>query len=68
MNRMSWTEHRTDEEVLKNVEEKRSLMDIKLEQSRRTGQDTFYEAILYGWRQWTKGWRGTEEDEGLDKR
>jgi len=37
MNRMSWTEHRTDEEVLKNVEEKRSLMDIKLEQSRRTG-------------------------------
>jgi len=24
----SWTEHRTNEEVLKRVEEKRSLMDI----------------------------------------
>src|SRR6218665_3562781 len=28
MERISWTEHRTSEEALKNVEEKRSLMDI----------------------------------------
>ena len=28
MERTSWTEHRTNEEVLKKVEEKRSLMDI----------------------------------------
>jgi len=28
MERISWTEHRTNEEVLKKVEEKRSLMDI----------------------------------------
>src|SRR6218665_1353352 len=28
MERISWTEHRTIEEVLKMVEEKRSLMDI----------------------------------------
>ena len=28
MERISWTEHKTNEEVLKMVEEKRSLMDI----------------------------------------
>ena len=28
MERISWTEHRTNEEVLKKVEERRSLMDI----------------------------------------
>src|SRR6218665_3212747 len=28
MERISWTEHRTNEEVLKKVEEKRSLMNI----------------------------------------
>jgi len=28
MERISWTEHRTNEEVLKKVEEKRSLMGI----------------------------------------
>ena len=28
MERISWTEHRTNEVVLKKVEEKRSLMDI----------------------------------------
>jgi len=28
LERIRWTEHRTNEEVLKKVEEKRSLMDI----------------------------------------
>jgi len=38
MERISWTEHRTNEEVLKKEEEKRSLMDII---RTRTGLDTF---------------------------
>ena len=42
MQRIKWMEHRTNEEVLKKVEENRSFMDIIiLEQGRRTGYDTF---------------------------
>ena len=30
MERISWTEHRTNEEVMKRIEEKRSLIDISI--------------------------------------
>src|SRR6218665_3646303 len=43
MERISWTEHRTNEEVLKGVEEKRSLMD-KI----RTRQKNWIGHILMG--------------------
>src|SRR6218665_3962777 len=43
MERISWTEHRTKEEVLKKVEEKRSLMDII-----RTRQKNWIGHILRG--------------------
>ena len=43
MERISWTEHRTNEEVLKKVEEKRSLMDII-----RTRQKNWIGHILRG--------------------
>ena len=43
MDRISWTEHRTNEEVLKKVEEKRSLMDII-----RTRQKSWIGHILRG--------------------
>ena len=43
MERISWTEHRTNEEVLKKIEEKRSLMDII-----RTRQKSWIGHILRG--------------------
>jgi len=43
MERISWTEHRTNEEVLKKVEAKRLLMDII-----RTGQKNWIGHILRG--------------------
>ena len=43
MERISWTEHRTNEEVLKKVEEKRSVMDIV-----RTRQKNCIGQILRG--------------------
>ena len=43
MERISWTEHRTYEEVLKKVEVKRSLMDII-----RTKQQSWIGHILRG--------------------
>jgi len=43
MERISWTEHRANEEVLKMVEEKRSLMDII-----RTRQKDWIGHILRG--------------------
>ena len=43
MEKISWTEHRTNEEVLKKVEEKRSLMDII-----RTEQKNWIGHILRG--------------------
>src|SRR6218665_1564443 len=43
MERMSWTEHRTNEEILKKVEENRSLMDII-----RTRQKNWIGHILRG--------------------
>src|SRR6218665_2744564 len=43
MERISWTEHRTNEELLKKVEEKRSLMDII-----RTRQKNLIGHILRG--------------------
>jgi len=43
MERISWTEHKTNEEVLKKVEEKRSLMDII-----RTRQKIWIRHILTG--------------------
>src|SRR6218665_1393317 len=43
MERISWTEHRTNEQVLKKVEEKRSLIDII-----RTRQKNWIGHILRG--------------------
>src|SRR6218665_1532459 len=43
MERISWTEHRTNKEVLKKVEEKRSLMDTI-----RTRQKNWIGHILRG--------------------
>jgi len=43
MERISWTEHRTNEEVLKKVEEKRSSMDII-----RTRQKNWIGHVLRG--------------------
>src|SRR6218665_1814336 len=45
MEGISWTEHRTNEEVLKKVEEKRSLMDIHVS---RTRQKNWIGHILRG--------------------
>jgi len=37
MERIGWTEHKTNEKVLKKVEEKRSLMDIRTRQKNWIG-------------------------------
>ena len=43
MERISWIEHRTNEEVLKKVKEKRTLIDIMI-----TRQKNWIEDILRG--------------------
>ena len=43
MEKVSWTEHMTNEEVLQRVEEKRSL--ITTLKDKRTGLDIYFEEI-----------------------
>ena len=63
MERISWTEHRTNEEVLKKVEEK----DLYKQDKAEALDWTHSKRQLYTEGDNGEGWKGREEEEGLDK-